>query len=779
MQQITTALDNFRRAQATHDKLYKPVFYRLSDSTCHSEFFELLKKENIQVKDYILDQLYELIKVKNPSKKYTKEELHAEVFSILAGSSTDLYGVWVYYPWSNRLVHILDEEEFVHIRTSRNQNKITASEQAELRKKSIGVIGLSVGQSVSVTLAMERICGELRLADFDLLELTNLNRIRTGIHNLGLPKVYSVAREIAEIDPFIRVKCFPEGLHENNMEEFFLDGGKLDLLVEESDGFDIKIIARHKARELGVPVVMEASDRCMVDVERFDLEPNRPILHGLVDHLDIDTLKSLKTTEEKIPYMLDVLGLNTSSLRLKASMMEIEQSINTWPQLASAVTMGGGIAADVTRRILLGQYNSSGRYHIDIDELICDPKPEEEKISDLPNHPPIPAIEQLIPVVPVSISGEPLEKEVVESLVTAACLAPSGGNLQPWRWIYSNGALHLFNVLDGKNAMLGYGNYASFVALGAALENLTIEATSIGLTPEVTWFPNPSYTDLAASVVFKKHQQLLPNLSLLKPAIGIRLTNRKLSEPISIEPSKLEKLSLSAAETPGCDLRFITDRTQIEAIADVLGEIEKVRILEELGHRDFVQEICWTKEENDARKDGVDIRTLDITNTEKVGLEVGKDPKIIEKLREWNGGGAFKKLTKKSVASSGAIGIISMNSDQPLDYLHGGMAIERTWLLANAFGIAYQPIASSLFIYDRLIKGKGSLLSEKGIEKLWNLRPNFEKVLGLDSARKDIFIFRLCTAEEPEIKSLRKPLNKVLHFHTIDEKTKVQSVSSY
>lgn len=68
---------------------------------------------------------------------------------------------------------------------------------------------------------MERVCGELRLADFDVLELTNLNRIRTGTHNLDLPKVYSVAREIAEIDPFIKVKCFAAGLTEKNMDFFY------------------------------------------------------------------------------------------------------------------------------------------------------------------------------------------------------------------------------------------------------------------------------------------------------------------------------------------------------------------------------------------------------------------------------------------------------------------------------------------------------------------------------------------------------------------------------
>jgi tRNA A37 threonylcarbamoyladenosine dehydratase len=62
-------------------------------------------------------------------------------------------------------------------------------------------MGLSVGQSVSLALAMERSFGELRIADFDELDLSNINRIRTGVYNLKIQKTVIVAREIAEIDP--------------------------------------------------------------------------------------------------------------------------------------------------------------------------------------------------------------------------------------------------------------------------------------------------------------------------------------------------------------------------------------------------------------------------------------------------------------------------------------------------------------------------------------------------------------------------------------------------
>jgi len=122
---------------------------------------------------------------------------------------------------------------------------------------------------------------------------------------------------------------------------------------------------------------MDTSDRGMLDVERFDLEPNRPLLHGTIENVDPQNIKNL-STEDKIPVMLQMLGVENISLRAKASMIEVEQTINTWPQLASSVALGGAVGADVSRRILLDQYHDSGRYYIDLEELIAD----KEKHSD-------------------------------------------------------------------------------------------------------------------------------------------------------------------------------------------------------------------------------------------------------------------------------------------------------------------------------------------------------------------------------------------------------------
>ena len=79
---------------------------------------------------------------------------------------------------------------------------------------------------------MERTCGHLRLADFDTADLSNLNRLRTGVANIGLNKTIIAAREIMEIDPFFDVQIFNEGITTDNIDDFFTKNGKIDLLVE-------------------------------------------------------------------------------------------------------------------------------------------------------------------------------------------------------------------------------------------------------------------------------------------------------------------------------------------------------------------------------------------------------------------------------------------------------------------------------------------------------------------------------------------------------------------
>ena len=118
---------------------------------------------------------------------------------------------WIYYPWRRCLVRLLGPSAFRALRLDRNRNKITLEEQAKLECLRIGVVGLSVGHSIAYLLALEGICGELRLADFDTIELSNLNRIPASVLDLGINKAVAVSRRIAELDPYLNVHAVTEG----------------------------------------------------------------------------------------------------------------------------------------------------------------------------------------------------------------------------------------------------------------------------------------------------------------------------------------------------------------------------------------------------------------------------------------------------------------------------------------------------------------------------------------------------------------------------------------
>src|ERR1700728_2441520 len=254
---------------------------------------------------------------------------------------------WAYYPWRRTVVAVLGPRGFRAVRLDRNRNVITADEQTRLGALRIGVAGLSVGHVIAHTLAAQGLCGRLRLADFDHLELSNLNRVPATVFDLGVNKACVAARRVGELDPYLPVEVFDAGLTPETVDAF-LDG--LDIVIEECDSLDIKAVLREAARTRRIPVLMATSDRGLVDVERFDQEPQRPILHGLLGNLDIGLLPGM-SSRDKVPHILRHLEAERLSPRTAASLIEIDRTLSTWPQLASDVVLGASAMAEAVRRI--------------------------------------------------------------------------------------------------------------------------------------------------------------------------------------------------------------------------------------------------------------------------------------------------------------------------------------------------------------------------------------------------------------------------------------------
>lgn len=745
---------------------YKPLMFRLKDEQQKIAFETLISKQkNLQVFDHIQSQVEELIKCLQPTIVFLPPtELAKAVENQFGGKSSDEYGTWVYYPWAQKLVHILDEQEFTIVRTNRNKHKITAKEQAELASKKIGVMGLSVGQSVSLTLAMERGFGELRIADFDELDLSNINRIRTGIFNLKIKKTVIVAREIAEIDPYLNVVCFEEGITEANLNDFLTGNGKLDLLIDECDSFDIKINSRNIAKSLGIPVLMEGSDRGTIDIERFDLEPDRPVLHGMVAHLDMDKYQSLTTMDEKLPYMTAVTGVETLSPRMKGSAVEIMSTISTWPQLASAVTFGGGVTADLARKILLNTLKVSGRYFLDLDELIQNPisnqtTPSSTILEDLS----LQTIEDFIATHNLSGKSDHsvLTEDILIDLIDAAAKAPSGGNNQPWRWHYQNGLLHLFLEQSATHSYLDPQNFSSYVSLGAAIENLLLAAANKNLA--VSWELTPQHAPLhMAWFSFSTHHQASEQEKLLASQINLRHTNRKITPKQELDKAILDQLQNVVGQTEHAKLTWVTDVEKLKNLGAISAYADLLRMFVDEAHTDFIQkEMRWNLDEVAQTETGIGIHTLDLSNNDQVGLQLIKDKRTIAFLKDIEGGSAFKRLAMQQFLSSSAIGLITMPAAGVKDYINGGMAAERLWLTASTENLQLHPINVPLIFFYKNSVEKNLNIPEKEKTILTNLEYNFKEIFSISNDEQAVFMFRIFKASPSPARTIRKSIKKI------------------
>lgn len=709
---------------------------------------EVLLSQGVRFYDTLYRQVEEYIKITFPQKKWVASELNQAVTDFFKERGAD-YGVWAYFPWRREAVLILEEEEFIRLRTSRNQYKITPEEQRTLKGKTIGIIGLSVGHSIALTLASERTCGTLRLTDFDTLDLSNLNRIRTSLVHLGFPKVVLAAREIAEIDPYLKVEVFQEGFQEAHAETFVKG---LDLLIEECDSLEIKILARETARAHRVPVLMDTSDSGMMDVERFDLEPSRPLMHGLLGQLGFKDLKGM-SKEEKLPITLKLAGIFQLSHRLKASMLEIDQTITTWPQLASDVTSGAGQAVMLSRKILLGHDVPSGRK---LDQEL----PGAIKAEPLFIVKPEPLSQEIIQA---ELGGNIIgsidfpENALLERWVDLANMAPSGGNCQPWKWVYQSGLLHLFHEPHFSESLLDYTRFGSYLALGAAIYNLELSARADGFESVVHW---TSEGMRVASVQFRK---VPPQTHTLLPFIPERQTYRNKGTGVAPSAEVMEQLRLSVSGFHQARLDIYTDRSLMSALGAISACGERWRVVNRQGHHDtFHEELRWTVEETESTRDGIDVRTLGMSDATIKAFELAKDYLPVKFLREQGLAKVFEKGINDAVKNNGAACLLYMEGEGRAQFLQGGRVFEHVWLEAARLGLSFQPVSAFLFLF-RLLEHTdiSSHITAEALEELTLMKQAFLKLTG----KNHLPIFMFCIGDAPphEFRSLRrKPKKSIL-----------------
>lgn len=651
--------------------------------------FESIRASGVEVIDKIRVQLEELIRIENPDENLSDEKIDYLILEKLGKLKWSEFGCWVYYPWRNVLFHTLDKPDFIKVRTARNLYKHTPEEQGVFLTKKIGIIGLSVGHSVAMAIAIERIADEIRIADFDHIELSNLNRIRTSILNIELPKTVVLAREIAEVDPFITLRIFSAGINENNINQFFDLNGKLDLLIEECDNVAVKVQSRVMAKQRGIPVIMDTSDRSLIDVERYDIDVEYPILHGLINDIgSFQSLNELKTTQEKLPYILPFAGISNISDRMALSAFEIESSISSWPQLGSEVQMGGALTAKYARNILLKTDELSCRIYADQKYVNID---SINLINSSDNQ--IQGTESIVSYCHPKY-GVSINELLIKEILSESLRSPSASNLQPWTFLLCEGNYFLISSYSSEESKED-SNYIQIVlSLGCILENIYL----LCATRNVNFYYSLINTEPTYPRIRLHFSQSVrtKEVSDLTKYIPDRNTDRsKVLGEVFTENDKRVLKQLFESEYSVNSLHTIIDGESINSLLDMIGLSDKIRLLDKKDHSFFYSEELIFQE-YDHRESGLKLGDLHLDKPDEIGIQMLQREFVRFNLEKMDLGNNIPKISRSYKPFTNCISIITVQTTDVLGILESGRIIQRFWLLCTKLGFAVHPMTSAV-----------------------------------------------------------------------------------
>ncbi|PLY03131.1 MAG: thiamine biosynthesis protein ThiF [Desulfuromonas sp.] len=126
----------------------------------------------------------------------------------------------------------------------------------KLKAATVGIAGVGgLGSALAIALARSGI-GRLILADFDVVEPSNLNRQQYFIDQIGLPKVDALKENLKRINPYVQAATFFGRLDRENIPQVFAG---VYVMIEAFDAADQKAMLVETFRNCSPDVPLVAA----------------------------------------------------------------------------------------------------------------------------------------------------------------------------------------------------------------------------------------------------------------------------------------------------------------------------------------------------------------------------------------------------------------------------------------------------------------------------------------------------------------------------------------
>lgn len=296
-------------------------------------------------------------------------------------------------------------------------------------------------------------------------------------------------------------------------------------------------------------------------------------------------------------------------------------------------------------------------------------------------------------------------KQVPElgDFIRYATLAASGHNTQPWRFHIGQDRIEILPDLSRRTPVVDPDDHHLFASLGCAAENLAI-AAGAGGRPGVLRF-NPA-SDGSVEFAFGGSPEVG---SALFHAIPKRQSTRAIYDGRSVSASDLQLLS-DAAAIPGVDLILITDRTQMNAVRDLVVTGNSAQIADAAFVRELKHWLRFSPREALETGDGLFGAT-----TGNPALPAWLGPRVFDWVYKAD---SENDKCARQIASSSGLAVFVSQHDDPKHWVLAGRSCQRFALQATALGLKHAFINQPV--------------------EVASLRPELANLVGLPGRRPDL-----------------------------------------
>ena len=650
---------------------------------------------------------------------------------------------------------------------SRNIGILTPGEMERLKTKKIAIPGMGgVGGQHLVSLARIGI-HHFHIADFDQFNVENTNRqYGAKIINYHQAKTKIMAQEALDINPYIKMKIFAEGIKEDNLDAFLQ---QVDVVVDGLDFFclDIRRKLFARARELLIPVITVAP-----------IAHSGALLIFTPTGMSFDQYFNLQSTDEpSLQYMKFLMGLTPQALhRNSINLRTIKLAEKSGPSLNVGCTLATSLATTEVLRILLDRPGiRPAPHYLQFDantqklakgKLTFGLKGPWMQIALWLTKRKIAKMQSFLTADPwIPIAGEIYQEDkispaVLASIVHAGVIAPSGDNCGPWRFDVQKDYIDLYNDPQVDHSIYNFRQIASFLAAGAAAENIAVAASYYGLDtrihyqgPEEISITN-SLEPYLAKISFHDEDKIMdPQCQVLNE----RHTNRTFYQKKPIPMTHQQQLLACGAQFPELEISLVTNPDQIKIIGNLIFQYDILRSTNRQMHEHLMANIHYSETEARKKTSGFHYANLDLSYPESIFTRLITPWQLATKFFLLGGHYFVAHKSRQAVLHSGALILIKGPRWNYRQIFNSGRLIEKVWLQGTMLGHDLQPMAMPALM-GHLVQIAPELLSPSEVSKITQLDQEWQKTFAAPDFPELYFILRIGQGRPVPARTLRYPL---------------------